>query len=52
MLGVANDIGYPLIVSPAFPRGGHGGGFANSDEEVLSLAKHALELSPVNQILI
>lgn len=52
VLGVANDIGYPIIVRPAFTLGGTGGGFANSDEEVLSLAKHALELSPVNQILI
>lgn len=49
---VANRIGYPIIVRPAFTLGGTGGGFADNDEELRELAKYALRLSPVNQILI
>ena len=49
---VANKIGYPIIVRPAFTLGGTGGGFAYNDEEMFELAKHALKLSPVHQILV
>ena len=49
---VANEIGYPIIVRPAFTLGGTGGGFADNDEELYELAKHALKLSPVGQILV
>ncbi len=49
---VANKIGYPIIVRPAFTLGGTGGGFADNDEELRELAKYALKLSPVGQILI
>ncbi len=49
---VANEIGYPIIVRPAFTMGGSGGGFANDDSELKELVKNALKLSPVNQVLI
>ena len=49
---IANEIGYPIIVRPAFTLGGTGGGFADNDEELYELAKHALKLSPVGQILV
>lgn len=49
---VANKIGYPIIVRPAFTLGGTGGGFADNDEELFELAKYALRLSPVTQILV
>ncbi|MEG1017398.1 MAG: carbamoyl-phosphate synthase large subunit, partial [Oscillospiraceae bacterium] len=48
----ASHIGYPVILRPAFTLGGTGGGFADSDEELTSLMKHALELSPVHQVLV
>lgn len=51
-VSAANKVGYPIIVRPAFTLGGTGGGFADNDEELRELAKHALKLSPVTQVLI
>jgi len=48
----ALDIGYPVILRPAFTLGGTGGGFADTEEELLPLMKNALKLSPVNQVLV
>ena len=48
----ANKIGYPVILRPAFTLGGTGGGFAENEEELKELIKHALKLSPVGQVLV
>ena len=48
----AREIGYPVVLRPAFTLGGTGGGFADNDEELLALAKNALALSPVHQVLV
>ncbi len=48
----AEKIGYPVILRPAFTLGGTGGGFADNEEELLPLAKNALKLSPVSQVLV
>ena len=48
----AADIGYPVILRPAFTLGGTGGGFAGNEDELREMMKHALELSPVHQVLI
>ncbi|MDH6367230.1 MULTISPECIES: carbamoyl-phosphate synthase large subunit [unclassified Breznakia] len=48
----ANEIGYPVVVRPAFTLGGTGGGFARDDEELKDIAKNGLKLSPVTQCLI
>ena len=48
----ADEIGYPVILRPAFTLGGTGGGFADNLEELLPLAKNALKLSPVSQVLV
>ncbi|WP_417900278.1 carbamoyl-phosphate synthase (glutamine-hydrolyzing) large subunit [Bacillus haimaensis] len=44
--------GYPIIVRPAYTLGGEGGGFANNLEELQSILKNALMLSPIHQVLI
>ena len=48
----ANKIGYPVVLRPAFTLGGTGGGFADNEKELKDLIKHALKLSPVNQVLV
>jgi carbamoyl-phosphate synthase large subunit len=51
-LKAAEDIGYPVILRPAFTLGGTGGGFAYDPEELKDMMKNALALSPVHQVLI
>ncbi|MCR5431321.1 MAG: carbamoyl-phosphate synthase large subunit [Lachnospiraceae bacterium] len=51
-LGIAHEIGYPVVLRPAFTLGGTGGGFAGNDEELTAVIKNALELSPVHEVLI
>ena len=52
VIAATNKIGYPVILRPAFTLGGTGGGFAENEEELLPLAKNALKLSPVSQVLV
>lgn len=51
-IAAANEIGYPVILRPAFTLGGTGGGFAENDEEMRVMMKNALSLSPVHQVLV
>ncbi len=48
----ANEIGYPVVLRPAFTLGGTGGGFAYSEEELIEVGTNAFKLSPVHQVLI
>ncbi|MCQ2516817.1 MAG: carbamoyl-phosphate synthase large subunit [Saccharofermentans sp.] len=48
----ANEIGYPVVVRPAFTLGGTGGGFADNETELHDILKNAFVLSPVHQVLI
>ncbi len=48
----AAEIGYPVVLRPAFTLGGTGGGFANDEEELIEIGKNAFKLSPVHQVLI
>jgi len=48
----ANEIGYPVIVRPAFTLGGSGGGSAADEEKLREIASNGLALSPINQVLI
>ena len=51
-LSIAEGIGYPVIVRPAYTLGGTGGGIAESEEELRLIAKSGLDLSPIRQILV
>ncbi len=51
-LAIAERIGYPVIVRPAFTLGGAGGGVANNPEELSAVAAGGLEASPIHQALI
>ena len=48
----AKEIGYPVVLRPAFTLGGTGGGFANNEEELVEIGMNAFKLSPVHQVLI
>ncbi len=48
----AKEIGYPVVLRPAFTLGGTGGGFADNEEELIEIGLNAFKLSPVNQVLI
>lgn len=47
-----NEIGYPVIVRPAFTLGGTGGGIANNETELHEIAINGLRMSPIHQILV
>ena len=47
---MAHELGYPVIIRPAFTLGGLGSGFCDNDEEMDQLAKKAFSYSP--QILV
>jgi carbamoyl-phosphate synthase large subunit len=49
---VANDVGYPVIVRPAFILGGGGTGIAHDRQEMMHVAARGLAASPISEILI
>ena len=51
-LAVAERIGYPVIIRPAFTLGGGGGGVAHNAEEMHVIAQTGLDASPITQILV
>jgi carbamoyl-phosphate synthase large subunit len=51
-LGVAADLGYPVIARPSFVLGGGGTGFAGDDDALRELAERSLGASPVGEILV
>ncbi len=51
-LAVAERIGYPVIVRPAFTLGGAGGGAARDESELRVIAQTGLDASPITQVLI
>ncbi len=51
-VAAAQEIGYPVVLRPAFTLGGTGGGFADNEEELRVIMKQALMLSPVRQVLV
>ncbi len=51
-LEFAEEIGYPVIVRPAFTLGGTGGGMATTPEELKEIAGTGIRVSPIGQVLI
>jgi len=51
-LGLAEMVGFPAIIRPAFTLGGTGGGIAYNRDEYEAIVRRGLELSPVSQVLI
>jgi len=49
---IAEKIGYPVVVRPAYTLGGSGGGIAADEEQLVSIATLGLHRSRVNQVLI
>ena len=48
----ANEIGYPVIVRPAYTMGGTGGGIAENEEELIDIVIKGLNYSLIGQVLI
>ncbi|MCG7420333.1 carbamoyl-phosphate synthase large subunit [Macrococcus epidermidis] len=48
----AIEIGYPVIVRPAFTMGGTGGGICHDERELIEIVTNGLKYSPVTQCLI
>ncbi|MBQ3922437.1 MAG: carbamoyl-phosphate synthase large subunit [Spirochaetales bacterium] len=48
----AKEIGYPVVLRPAFTLGGTGGGFADDEKMLDEVLKKGLELSPVSEVLV
>ncbi len=46
------QIGYPVIVRPAFTLGGTGGGICTNEEELIEIVSTGLKMSPVHQCLL
>lgn len=51
-VAVAEKIGYPVIIRPAYTLGGAGGGVAHDEEELRLISHNGLMLSPISQVLI
>ncbi len=49
---IAEEIGYPVIIRPAYTLGGSGGGIAETKEELAVIAQSGLDASPITQILV
>jgi len=48
----ANEIGYPIIVRPAYTLGGTGGGICDDEESLRDIVASGLKYSPITQCLI
>ena len=51
-IAIAEKIGYPVIVRPAYTLGGAGGGVAKTEDELRLISHNGLMLSPITQVLI
>ena len=48
----AQEIGYPVVLRPAYTLGGSGGGIAGNHEELVEILSNGLRLSRVGEVLV
>ena len=51
-LAFANEIGYPVVLRPAYTLGGSGGGIAHNSGQLMEILENGLRLSRVGQVLV
>ena len=51
-LRIADKIGYPVVLRPAYTLGGSGGGIADNPEQCREILENGLRLSRVGQVLV
>lgn len=51
-LRIANEIGYPVVLRPAYTMGGSGGGIAENPAKCREILENGLRLSRVGQVLV
>ncbi len=51
-LEIAEQIGYPVVLRPAYTLGGSGGGIAHNPEQCAEILENGLRLSRVGQVLV
>lgn len=51
-LTFSKEVGYPIIVRPAYTLGGSGGGIATGENQFIELVSRGLRASPISQCLI
>ena len=50
--GIAQELGYPVVLRPAYTMGGTGGGIAYNVEELRTIVARGLSVSPIGQVLV
>ena len=51
-LAIADDLGYPVVLRPAYTMGGAGGGLVYNKEELKTVCARGLQASRVGQVLV
>ena len=49
---IADELGYPVVIRPAFTLGGAGGGMAYDHDDLLRIAEQGIALSPESEVLV
>ena len=49
---VPPELTFPVVLRPAFTLGGHGGGTAHTEDDLVKLLERGLQESPVGQVLV
>jgi len=49
---VAAELGYPVVLRPAYTMGGTGGGFVDDVDELRTVCARGLQASPIGQVLV